>query len=105
MCCCTGDKPKLYQLDLLKDKRIIQEVGVDWEKLASRLQFDYKVIRTIKEDNSGHEERTEASCRDMLRRWLDGEACEPVTWERLVEAIRDIPLDTLATEIKQLLQW
>ena len=104
---CAGAKPQLHQLDLLKvldkKKRIILEVGVDWEKLALRLEFDHNVIRTVKENNSGKDERIESSCRDMLCRWLDGEACQPVTWERLVEAIRDIPRDTLATEIEDFL--
>ena len=103
----AGAKPLLHQLYLLKvgdsRKRIIEEVGVDWEKLAYRLEFGHAVVRTIKENNSGKEERVESSCRDMLCRWLDGGACQPVTWERLVEAIRDIPRDTLATQVEELL--
>ena len=79
--------------------RIIAELGVDWEELALLLEFDHNVVETIKEDNRG----VEKSCRDMLRRWLDGGACQPVTWERLVEAVRDIPRDRLATEIEELL--
>ena len=104
---CAGDKPKLHQLAFLKvgskQKRIIPELGVDWEKLAYRLEFDHNVIETIKDNNSGRNERNERSCQDMLRRWLDGEACQPVTWKRLVGAIRDIPNDKLATEIEELL--
>ena len=107
-CLCLGSKPKLHQLSLLKvndkQKRIIPEIGVDWEKLALRLEFDHPVIETIKDNNSGRNERNEWSCQDMLRRWLDGGACRPVTWERLVEAIRDIPRDRLATEVEELLK-
>ena len=59
------------------------------------------MIEAVKDDNRGINAK---SCQDMLRRWLDGEACQPVTWKRLVEAIRDIPRDRLATEIEELLQ-
>ena len=104
MSVCLGAEPKLHQLALLKvgskHKRIIAELGVDWKMLALILQFDHNVIEAIKDDNRGINEKC---CQDMLRRWLDGEACQPVTWERLVEAIRDIPREKLATEIDQLL--
>ena len=108
LCVCVGDKPILHQLSLLKignkHKRIISEVGVDWETLALILEFDHCVIETVKDNNSGRNERNERSCRDILRRWLDGEAGQPVTWGRLVESIRDIPRDTLAKEVEELLQ-
>ena len=104
---CVGAKPKPHQLYLLKvggrQKRIMLEVAADWEGLALLLEFDYSVIKLIRENNSGRDARTERCCQDMLCRWLDGEACQPVTWERLVEAIRDIPNDKLATEIQELL--
>ncbi len=67
------------------------------------LEFDHNVVRTIKQNNSGKDEKIESSCQDMLGRWLDGKACQPVTWGRLVEAIRDIPRDMLATEIEDIL--
>ena len=44
------------------------------------------------------------SCQEMLHRWLEGEACQPVTWGRLIEAIRDAELDTLARKIEELLK-
>ncbi len=86
-----------------KYEKIIEKVGVDWENLALRLEFDYCVIETIKDNHSGRNKRNERSCQDMLCRWLDGEACQLVTWGRLVEAIRDIPRDTLATKVDKLL--
>ena len=82
---------------------IITEVAVDWESLALLLDFDYNTIKIIREDNSGRNEKTERSCQDMLCRWLNGEACKPITWEKLIEAIRDIPRRKLASEIEQLL--
>ena len=100
--------PKPHQLILLKvgnkcKKNIIAEIGVDWENLALLLEFDNSVIRIIRENHSGRNERIERSCQDMLHRWLDGEACQPVTWKRLIEALRGISNNKLAREIEQLL--
>ncbi len=47
--------------------------------------------------------RIERCCQDMLYRWLDGEACQPVTWERVVQAIREIDKGILAEEVDKLL--
>ncbi len=108
LCClCVGAKPKLHQLDRLKvgdkHKKIIEKVGVNWERLALRLEFDHCVIATIKENFSGRDRRIERCCQDMLCRWLDGEACQPVTWGRLVQALREIEMGILAEEVDKLL--
>ena len=104
----VGAKPQLHQLLMLKGsegkhKRIMQEVGAKWEELAILLEFEYCVIKLIKSDNSGKHGMTELCCQELLARWLDGEACQPVTWGKLVEVIRNLPNDRLATEIEQLL--
>ncbi len=109
MCClCVGAKPKPHQLCVLKgsggkQKRIMVAVAAKWEELAMLLEFDYCVVKVIRENNRGRDAMTERCCQDMFCRWLDGEACQPVTWERLVQAIRDLPNDTLATDIETLL--
>ena len=73
-----------------------------WEDLALFLEFDYDVIKIIR-DNNKRDTCVEA-CEEMLHRWLEGEACQPVTWGRLIEAIRDAELDTLARRIEELLK-
>ena len=107
-CLCVGASPKLHQLVYLKvgdqpHQKIIEKVGVQWEDLAYRLEFDRSVVATIKENFSGRDRRTERCCQDMLHRWLDGEACQPVTWGRLVQALRDINMGRLAGKIDSLL--
>ena len=51
-----GDKPKLHQLKFLKaggeKLLIIQKVAVNWEDLALFLEFDYDVIKMIREDTN-----------------------------------------------------
>ena len=37
--------------------------------------------------------------QEILQKWLTGSGKNPVTWETLVEVIRDIELSTLADDI------
>ena len=47
----------------------------------------------------------EACCIEVFQRWLRGEGLEPVTWETLLEGLRDMDYINLAGDIeKRLLQ-
>ena len=98
----AAGKPKLHQLLSLKvrDKecKLVQTVGVDWMQLGLALEFEYNLLRAIEKDNHG---RTHESCNELLNRWLDGEACRPVTWGRLIEALGDAGHSTLAAQLHQ----
>ena len=65
-------------------------------KVALALRFDYSVIRSIERDSL---HVTEDACEEMFERWLNGEACEPVTWERLVQALDEAEHATLARKV------
>ena len=75
-------------------------MGVDWKNLGLALMFDYDVIKAIERDSHF---QTEDSCRELLHRWLKGEACRPVTWKRLVEALTESHNAQLALDLKRLL--
>lgn len=94
-------KPELHQLYCLKigakQLRVAQTVGVKWMELGLALQFDHNVLTAIEADNS----QTSRRCQELLRRWLDGEACHPITWVRLIEALNDAEHGNLATDLKQ----
>ena len=81
---------------------IVQKVATRWEDLALFLDFNYDVIKIIRDDNK-HESCVKA-CQDMLHRWLEGEACHPITWGRLIEAISDAELATFARKLKEFLK-
>lgn len=81
-----------------KQLRIIQQVGVGWKKLASILLFDHNVLEAIEKDTHY---RNEEACQETFRRWLNGEACQPVTWGRLVQALEDAQRRTLANEVRK----
>ena len=99
-----GSRPKLHQLNCLKvgdqQVRVIQRVGVDWKQLGLALHFDYNLLKAIESDNHF---KTHESCCDLLQKWLDGGASQPVTWARLIEALRDCEHSKLAFQLKHIL--
>lgn len=99
-----GDRPQLHQLMCWKVSghhfKIIQQVGVNWKKLAFALRFDYGVIKII-EGDARH--MAEESCQEMFHRWLNEEACQPIMWARLIEALKDAEQGKLAKQLEQLL--
>ena len=95
----------MHQLIFLKvdgqPLRIIQGIGINWQKVAYCLHFSHEVVETIEND---HCHKTEKACEEMLRRWLNGEALEvnDITWEVLIEAICDAELSELGGRVKEL---
>ena len=81
--------------------RVVEEVSVDWEKLALALHFRGTVIRAVRENKR----EVEAACRRILERWsLDGEGRQPATWEILVECLEDIEHVVLAENLRRELE-
>lgn len=101
----ADEMPLLHQLVCLtvggKKLRLIESMGSDWKKMAYYLKFEDCVVENIQRDTVQF--GCDESCRECFRRWLNGEACRPVTWERLIEALRDAKKDTLATRVTQFL--
>ena len=109
LCICnTGSAPKLSQLMDLKLKvggnrlKVIQSVAADWKLLGLALEFDYAMLMVIERSNL---HLVEDSCLDLLHRWLSGEACQPITWERLIEALREVGQTALAAKLEDTLQF
>lgn len=100
------DKPIFHQLKSLKlggeTIKIVGTVAVKWTDVAYALEFEDSVVQIIKKDKR-HDSCTEA-CEEMLRQWLDGVvAGQQVTWERLIQALRDAGYGSLADNLKELL--
>ena len=85
----------MYHLEHFK---IIQKVAHDWQKLASLLGLS-DVERAIHYDTVKF--GCESSCRETFRRWLAGEGCQPVTWERLIEVLRDAEKSEYAKDLEE----
>ena len=105
-----GEKPTLRQLNCLRytDKNgeqcrihIIDAVAAHWKRLGPALNFELCDLNNI-----------DLKCRDpvdccqeLLGRWLQGSVGggEPVTWERLVEAMEDARCGEVAQRVREVL--
>ena len=47
-----------------------------------------------------YRENAERINTEILREWATGKGKKPVSWETLIEVLRDIELDALASEIE-----
>ena len=97
----TADEPLSHQLQMLKlpgGKRvkIVETIAYRWHEVALALHFEGSVIASIKESTFSN---VEEGCRRMLDRWREGGCREPVTWERLAEALQDAGFRKLAESL------
>ena len=82
-----------------KQLKVVESVAADWKQLGLVLEFKYSVLKAIEKDNRFI---CEDCCFEVLHKWLSGEACQPITWERLIEALRDLELKALASKLEKL---
>ena len=80
--------------------KTVQKVAHKWENLAYRLLFEPGEVETIRNDTFHQSER---ACLEVLRRWLLGEHCSPVTWLTLLKALRECEFVTLADDLESAL--
>ena len=90
------DKPDMRTLERLN---IIQKLSSDWNKMANLLGLPSEVVSTIKRD---YPKDSEQACREAFHKWLDGEGCQQITWEELIELLRDARRSTLAQQLEKL---
>ena len=91
----AGDKPDMYHLEHFK---VIKEMADKWKKLASLLGLS-DVVPVIDYDTAHF--GFESSFRETIRRWLDGEGHQPITWKSLVEALRDANESEITNELQK----
>ena len=103
-CVCIGSAPQLHQLLCLrlgdKQLKLVQSVAADWKQLGVMLELNYDVLQSIQKNNRFI---CEDCCLEVLHKWLSGEGCQPITWERLVQALKDLGLTALAAQLHELL--
>ncbi len=84
--------------------RVIEGLSSRWEALADCLKFRSGVIGGIKKNNPCD---CDAACREILNLWLRGdrETRQPVTWDTLIQTIREIDskFDSLADKLTRAL--
>ena len=90
----SGERPTLPELLRL---RVPQSVGDDYSTFGTFLLNDETGSRmnTIEDTYSGKPTRI---TRQILQEWMEGKGL-PLTWESLIQTLRDTGLSTLADEI------
>lgn len=97
LCTLTGcDRPSLNLLN----QHVINNISSKWEDLGLALleQKDEEKLKQIKIDNN----RVSECCKEMFRLWL--ESCVTATWNQLIQALRMVELNSLATTIEGMLK-
>lgn len=82
---------------------IIERIGSDYPSLGTFLLGDRDGGKVRAIEVAQHHDPTVIT-PEILRRWLTGEGANPVSWNTLIEALRDARLNTLAQDIEEAFQ-
>ena len=101
--CCDLDKQHCSSRLFLKDlvNRVLPHVAVKWYDLGLELldpvnEHELEIIEKDVRDDA------KMACRKMFKKWLDSD--EEASWEKVIQALRDIELDEVAHNIEEHLQ-
>ena len=86
-------KPTQPELDLISKK-----VGVNWRSLLTHLGEDDAIIEGFRLNYPTH---TNEACYKGLVHWLKGNADKPVTWEKLLKALRNANMTDYADDLEK----
>ena len=99
----TGTRPRLRELQALKGQNgmtvwIIEAAAHSWKAVAMGFGFSSAQIQNIRSDCSGC---SEDACREVFIKWLEGAAEDscPLTWDALIECLKDAKLGDLAENV------
>ena len=106
-------KPEITTLNCFKYKNnqgrtqrvfIIDEIGTSWNRVGLSLNFTASSLDSIESTCRGDVVKC---CNRLLTLWLEGHVQDvsqaPITWETLLEALRDSRLGQLADNLTDLL--
>ena len=95
------DRPTLIECIRFRGRKrrinIPQEIGVKYYQFGLLL-LENDTIRSIAHK---HREDVERINIEVLEKWVAGGSKNPVTWQILIQVLRDIELCTLAAEIEE----
>ena len=83
---------------------IVERIGVDYRSIGTELLNDIHgtILPAIEKDQLG---KTDAIIAEIFQRWLAGKGRQPVTWQTLVDVLRDTAkLHSLADDIVSVLE-
>ena len=82
-------------------KLLNKHVSSKWHDLGLELleQEDEETLNQIKSDNP---KDVNECCKEMFQLWL--RKCSTATWHQLIQALREVDLNSLATKIERMLR-
>ena len=91
------DRPALKLLN----RHVRKHISSKWHDLGLELleQEDEETLNQIKSNNPND---VGECCKEMFQLWL--RKCDTATWDQLIQALRVIDLNNLATEIQGMLK-
>ena len=102
ICCHYTDRPTVLECTRFPGKQrtinIPQEIGSNYYYFGLHLLDDPNGTRVHNIERDYRE--IERINTEILREWATGRGKKPVTWETLIEVLRDIELSALASEIE-----
>ena len=78
---------------------VTQEIGVHYKEFGLLLLNDESGATITAIEHQYHQRAAAINC-EILQRWIQGSGKQPVTWETLVEALKQVGLNTLASQIE-----
>ena len=105
--CYPDMVPELHYVDLITWKsgkviaefRLINFISTKCDKISTQLQVPKQVYDVwVKKNNFGD------ACHDMIQHWLEsGCGPYPVTWNGMIQVLRDVELGEVAKQLKRAL--
>ena len=99
-----GDRPTLIECIRLRGRhrriQIPSEIGTRYTRFGILLLED-KTGSRVKTLIHKHQSDSEQISTEILQEWIAGNGRHPVTWKTLVDVLRDIDLNALAAEIRE----
>ena len=99
----SPDMARLEQLRTHNERviKIVTEVAGVWEQMARTLDFSEAEVIIIQRN---HPSDVESACTDMFRRWLSGQHRQPVTWQTVIDCLRELDLNVVANDLEDILR-
>ena len=72
------------------ENHVVMRWAPQWKQLAIQLNFDQCLINIIQHD---HGKDCVECCSKMLGMWLEQNTHDNVTWDILIEATNNLPID------------
>ena len=96
--------PRLISFPGREDLNVMTEIGTQYRMFGTLLLSDENgaVVKAIEQQ---HQSRAVDINYEIFQQWIQGSGIQPVTWETLVEVLRQTQLSTLASKIESSLSY